>query len=423
MDSQQLIAQLRRTGDALYVGGPISRKDSSDRYVPFEAHVYWPVPLVERALTRWGRAGLVLVPPALVIDLARGALLVLRWFVVWPVVALVCWGERKLAHRLGRDNYFCPLCCNPMKDPCVYCPKCRRVQPRLGSWSGLLYHTCECKQHRWLVPGRFLSRRPGPAVCRDTDEFLGCYLPHALPDELAGRFGSRHVAIAGTSSRVKHAVMASLFVQATRAKVAGIGQLEPAWDLSRLELSLFEALLAGGSGLDGDDLDRPGEHYVLAQSFILRPVQSSELLVFHNVPNSWLTETLALARGGRNWKSTKGLVFVLDTQRMGEAVDEAKVPQSEAYSRLVRVIEEFCSLRAGAQLPLRVAVVIPVFGEKSLGAKPEEYLKRNDPALHALMTRTVAPQNLRFWSGSVGSDARDDTGRTRWAHEVLEWVC
>jgi hypothetical protein len=432
MSQQELLDRIGQEGDAL-LKRKLSRVNAEGDYVPIEAGTTRPVLLIAKLfayLEQGGPAAVVLAVPALPLLAPIDLIHVILRFVLFPFVLLAWWLERRLAQMLGR-SFFCPLCSNPMREPLVYCPKCKRVQPRLRPHPEALFiRTCECGEMSWPILGQFFLRCPQPLVCRDTERVTGCYRPHALA-VLAGRGRSRHVAVAGTTARAKHAVMAHLFEHLAQGD-GPLGQWEPAWDMSALELELFEQTLSRSFQIDTSDCDKLGERYTLALSFVLRKARGSQLYVFHNVAQHWLDSTPLLIKNVLNWKLTHGMIFVLDPEQMGLIADSDQLPQAEAYSRLLRVIEEFCRLQAGSTLPLRVAVVLPVPdgqaatlgvpGVKSglSGEAVQKLVREKEPALHALLIRSVAPAKLGFFAGPIPDDL--DLKKTKWLHDVLTWV-
>ena len=427
MGLQQLLQQIGQKGDAL-LNERLPRVDEDGIYVPLRANTN-QTPLLTGLLMSYanesGRGGIFITIMALPVVVPLDLLQLILRCIVYPLILAAWWCERRLSRLLGR-SYFCPLCSNPMGEPLVYCEHCRRVQTRLIPLiESLFTRTCDCGKTTWRLQGQYLWRRPQPLVCRDTEHISGCYRPHALPD-LAGKTSSHHLAIAGTTTRAKHAVMAYLF----RHLIAGGSRLGPfrtAWDMSALELQLCDTL-AESFSFDTGPCEQPGKRYTLSLSFVLRPHRGGRLLVFHNVAQPWLASTPLLAKNVLNWKLIPGLVFVVDPDRMGVIHDPNQLPQSEIFSRLLRVIEEYCFLPAGAVLSQRVAVVLPLPSgppsenpEPSMGdAEVRRQVWERDPALYALLVESVKAGRLRFFAGPIPRGF--DLEQTRWLNEVLAWL-
>jgi hypothetical protein len=372
---------------------------------------------------------LVSTPLLLVLDVVH---LLLR-VPVYPLVLLEWWCEKRLALWLGRF-YFCPVCHHLMDEPYAFCPnkKCpRRVQPRLRPYfHSMFLHTCpECGRGRWLIPGQRFLFPPKPLVCRHTRKKSGCYHPLALP-ALRGRFHLRFIALLGATVRVKHCVMAHLFGHLTE-KRPHRKHYQPAWRVSALELDLCRRVLCRAMTEETSRFETPGQHYTLALTFLLKEARRRRLLVFHNVVQNWLARTELLAKNSLNWQIMSGLVFVLDYQRLGLPKSDKVLPDAELYSRLVRVVEEYCGLEPGQPVPFRVAVVlaVPADARTDLLAGPtgeltseevQDVVRNRGPALHALLVRTVVPGRLRFFGGLVPNGM--DLSMTPWIPDVLEWV-
>lgn len=432
MNEQELLERIGQEGDAL-LKRKLSRVNAEGDYVPIEGGSVRPVLLTAMLfayLEQGGPAAVVLAVPALPLLAPIDLVLVIGRFVMFPFVLLAWWLERKMSQLLGR-SYFCPLCSNPMCEPLLYCSQCKRVQPRLRPHPEALFlRTCECGQSSWPILGQFFLRCPQPLVCRDTERVTGCYRPHPLAS-LAGRYSSKHLAVAGTSTQAKHAVMAHLFAHLVEGD-RRFGTWTPAWELSEMEMELSRKRLVKAFREDTTDCEKPGDRYTLGLSFVLRSVDDSQLLVFHNVAQHWLDSTSLLVKNVLNWKLIQGMVLVLDPELMGVIADPQELPQAEAYSRLLRVIEEYCVLSTGSPLPLRVAVVLPVPAGRAaamglpgvkasmLGEAIRQLVREKEPALHALLVRSVAPTKLAFFAGPIPDDI--DLKKTKWLHEVLTWM-
>jgi hypothetical protein len=200
--------------------------------------------------------------------------------------------------------------------------------------------------------------------------------------------------------------------------------------MSKLELSLFRYVLRRGFEEDTTRYEAPGHTYTLARTFILHG-RKGALWVFHNLLNSWLVSEEELHRYHPTWSRVGSLLFVLDGERLARPVPGSSDPPVELFSRMLRDIEKFCLLRPNRFLPMRVAVVVACPSHEMMS---ELFLKADrpadepfksvvmslDPALHALLLRTVAPKRLRFW-GWVAPFNVDQTSPLA-AQEVGRWI-
>ncbi|MFO0877896.1 MAG: hypothetical protein U0840_11130 [Gemmataceae bacterium] len=432
MTAQQLIDQIGDEGDAL-LKTRLRRVDDDGDYVPINQGSSRPVLLsamLVASLERIGPGSVAIAIPALLFLAPIDLILVVVRFLLFPFVLTAWWLERRLA-RFLRRSFFCPLCSNPMQEPFVYCPKCKTVQPRLRPYpEALFWRTCECGATRWSILGQFLLRRPQPLVCRDTEHITGCYRPHPLAS-LAGTNTSRHIALAGSSIRSKHAVMAHLFYHLTSGTTQR-GSFAPAWDMSELELELSEKVLYRAFRVDTSVCEKPGNRYTLSLSFVLRRKRSGELLAFHNLAQPWLESTPLLVKNVLNWKLIHGMIFVLDPEQLGKVPEAKLLPQVEIYSRILRVIEEYCVLPVGRTLPLQLAVLLPIPAGQAAalnlpgtrGELPQQQVQQlirdREPGLHALLCRSIAPGKLRFFGGILPDKL--DPDQSTWIARALEWL-
>jgi len=237
--------------------------------------------------------------------------------------------------------------------------------------------------------------------------------------------------LAGTSLRSKHAILAHLFCRLVTRDVRGV-LYEPGWEVTRKEVRLCKEVLVRAFREDTSYCETPGKHYCLAWTAVFRSKEGRRLLVFHNIVNRWLNNTDLLAKHSLNWKATDSLILVVDPDQMRKQSASRWLPPVEVYSRLLRVVEENCALRPGQRFPLKVAVVLALPEGHSLesccpetlsGLSSEaiqEMLLRLDPALLALLRRTVPTQLLGFFGGVVPQDLNLD--RTVWLGSILGWV-
>lgn len=356
-------------------------------------------------------------------------------FLLYPLVLAAWWGEKRLALLLGR-RIFCPICHQVMDDPWVYCPNPRcpqpvqaRLRPRFHS---LFLRTCStCGRGRWLLLGQRFLFRPRHLVCRHTDTVSGCFHPIRLP-ALQGGNRLTNLAIVGTSTRAKHALMAHLFHQLTSEELDG-QEFEPAWNLTELELLLCRTALFQAFQTDTKKYEMPGKRYSLCWAFLLQARGRKQLVAFHNMVNRWFQQTEKLAEKGANWARVNGLLLLLDPVAMGKKNPPGRLPQMEYYARLVRVVEEFCDLRPGSTLPFPVAVLLGVppnqasqFGQTVFpldglsSEETEEIIRRHDPALLGLLRRTVEPDRLGFFSGVLPPQL--NTSETLWMRQAVNWL-
>lgn len=430
MSADGLLEKIGKKGDRLWTGKLHEVDRDTGMYIPLRE----PTPPAWSLLYRIGlqdESGIrtfAFFPLLFPIDALH---FVARIF-LFPLVWLLWWTEKRVALWLGR-YYFCPVCHNLMDEPLVYCPNrsCKRVQARLRpSFNSLFVRTCPaCGEGRWRILGqRFLSP-PEPLVCRHTEKTSGCYHPQPVP-LLAGKCRSVYIGLAGTTVRAKHSVMAHLFRHLAGQGIRKVSY-QPAWDLSELELKLCDQVLHRAFREDTRRCEVPGEQYTLGLTLPLQAEGKKHLLVFHNIAQHWLGKTEILARTGLNWNLLRTLVFVIDAAQMDALTTETAAPQVETYTRLVRAVEEYCGLRPGSTLPFRVAVVLALPGKPAAarrrgasGEMPPEKVERllaeRDPALYALLRRTVPPGRLRFFGGSIPPDL--EVARTRWLQDVLEWA-
>jgi hypothetical protein len=389
---QDLLGQIGREGDALWDGQIESEADGSYvdiRDVPPEV---FQSPLHDIAIA----LGLVIAG------------------VLWRL-------ERAVSSMLGR-TYFCPLCHNPMEEPLVSCPHCRRVQSRLRpTVGGVFIRRCRCGGGRWRVLGSLFSP-PKPLVCRDTESFTGCYRPHRIPD-LAGRHRSINAAILGTSVAAKHAFMADMLTQLARRH-------RPAWSMSKLELRLCREVLVKGFEEDTTRYESPGCRYTLSRTLILHGRRRT-LWVFHNLLNTWLVSEEALHKNAPFWGRVRGILIVIDGDRLAGADPVGADHPAELYSRTLRDIEKLGLVSPGDALPMNVAVVVACSSREKMGdllshAQPgiggpvKSAVMGRDPALHGLLVRTVHPKKLRFWAWVAPSGANRPSHLV--AEEVGVWI-
>ena len=440
MSPDPLVQKIGKQGDAL-LKTKVIRSDEDGYDIPFDQHVPYrdtmlTVKLHEKLnpneespenLPIW--AGIFAV---VFVDIAVK-------IVFFPIylAAILFWFAERGWSRLKKRSFFCPFCTNPSRDPLVYCPKCQRVQPRIRpSFRAPLVWRCGCGKYSWFTVGQYAFGSPGPLCCRDLPTVTGCYRPHPAP-ELAGRTHAVHTAIAGTSTRAKHAVMAHLFKHLSVGSLSETGPCDPAWDVSADELKLCETRLNRSflKGEETTDCETPGTNYTFAQSFML-DTERGRLLVYHNVAQQWLRATESLVRKGLNWELVSGLVFVLDPEKLSGS-DLNKFPQAEAWSHLVQAVEQYCGVPPGQPLPLKVAVVLPVPDAKTFSdfwkeADPtardrgmsevevRDLVRRRDPALYALLTRCLHPNRLAYFGGTIPPSL--DLKRTFWLCDALQWV-
>jgi hypothetical protein len=372
---------------------------------------------------------LLVIVPLVAFDLVHA----LARLLLWPIVLGLWWVEKRWA--LAREwHYFCPLCHHRMDDPWVYCdqPRCRRrVQPSLRpQFNSLFIRRCHgCTHSRWAVLGQRWLFPPRTLLCRHTPTTSGCHRVLGIPD-LAGRLAVRHVALAGTSLRARHALMAHLFDQLTWEEGGGRAW-EPGWAVSALELQLCREVLCRAFEQDTEFCERPSEHYSLAWTFLLRA--GSRGLCFHHLLGSWFDRTDALAENGTNQEALHGLIFFLDPDDVVEGVPPGSLPPEEIYARIVRVTEEYCALPPGRRMPWRVALVLGVterqealrdlFEAGPAGAEEqevEETLRRYVPGLLALVRRTVGRGRVRCFAGPIPPEC--DPQATSWLQAVAHWA-
>lgn len=338
------------------------------------------------------------------------------------VVAVTLWRLERMIRFLLDRSYFCPLCLNPMEEPLVSCSYCGRVQSRLRpTTAGVFVRRCRCGMGRWPILGSLFAS-PKPLVCRDTEAFEGCYRPHRLP-ELAGRYRSDHAAIVGTSIAAKHAFMGYFLSHlALRHRTA--------WPMSELELRLCRTTLGRGFEEDTARCETPGRIYTLARAFILH-AHGRSLWVFHNLLNSWLATEADLLKYSPTWDRLSSILLVIDGDRLARPEPGSRDQPSEHFSRLLRDIEKFCLLSPNDYLPMRVAVVVACSTKEKMtellagtlqakGEPVKNSVMNHDPALHALLVRTVDPRKLKFWGWAATGAATQASPTT--ALEVGEWM-
>jgi len=350
---------------------------------------------------------------------------------VFPLFLYLWFAERGVARLLGR-TFFCPLCFNPMTEPYVYCPKCRRVQgrlrPRIGS---LMFKRCAgCGETRWRLIGNYLLSPPRPLVCRDTPQHTGCYRPHQLAN-VAGRCSVKRIALVGPSVASKHTFLAHLVNQMVNGSASRGGQYYPVGKLSSLEFQLMRQTLARSALEPTDHCERPGRRYTLARTFALQRGRGRNVAVIHNVSNTWIRYEDRLFTDGLAWTEIRSLVFVIDAALIEGNGSEGILAHAEVYSRVVRVIEKDLSLAPGRYLPVRVAIVLPLTSganmAQSIGANGaisaagvKRYVAQGAPALHALVQRTVAPGDLRYFGGLITPNL--DLDGSGWVQDLVGWV-
>lgn len=338
------------------------------------------------------------------------------------MVAGILWRLERLAFSLLSRTYFCPLCHNPMEEPLVSCPHCRRVQSRLKPTpAGVFVRRCRCGAGRWRILGSLFAS-PKSLVCRDTETFEGCYRPHRIPD-LAGRHRSIHAAILGTSVAAKHAFMADMLAQLAKRH-------HPAWRMSELEIRLCRAELAKGFNEDTTRYETPGRLYTLARTLILHG-QGGTLWVFHNLINRWLASEEELHRNVPAWSRVGALLIVIDGDRLAEPDPRVGDQSAELYSRAFRDIEKSRLLGPEETLPMRVAVVVAFSSPERMaefldgglpgkGGRVKSSVLGRAPALHGLLVRTVDPRKLKFWAWVAPSGA--DRVSPTVAQEAGIWI-
>jgi len=287
-----------------------------------------------------------------------------------------------------------------------------------------------CGRRSWSLLGLPLGKPPNTLVCRQTGTLSGCYHPITIP-ALQGR-RVVHAGLAGVTLAAKHGVMAHLFAQLVEHGTGGAGY-RPGWEVTGLELQLCQAILYRAFETDTSACETPGRRWTLAWTAVFEPQGAGRTLAFHNIVDQLLTDTDQLARNSLNWKDLDSLILVLDPAQLGLKIDPHLRQPVEIWSRLVRVIEEYCSAPAGQCLPCKVAVVlaVPERGH-SLAFLPaelkqgltalevERIVRENDPALAALLRRTVAGRKLRFFGGIIPQTF--DLTQTRWLEAALRWI-
>jgi hypothetical protein len=213
--------------------------------------------------------------------------------------------------------------------------------------------------------------------------------------------------ILGTSVAAKHTFMAYMLNHLAERH-------RPAWPLSELELRLCRAELAKGFEADTTRYETPGRVYTLARTLILHG-RGRTLWVFHNLLNNWLASEEEMQRNAPSWDRVGGMVIVIDGDRLARPESRIGDHAAELYSRTVRHIEEFCLLSPGELLPMRVAVVVACSTRQMMsellariphaeGEAVKNAVMSHDPALHALLVRTVDPQKLKFWGWVAPSE-------------------
>src|SRR5207248_1875516 len=103
---------------------------------------------------------------------------------------------------------------------------------------------------------------------------------------------------------------------------------------------------------------QPGKQYTLAWTAVFQAEDNRQVVAFHNLVTAWLGDPQELAQHSFNWRVMDGLILVLDPDQLGALVDPTLAPQAEYYSRLLRVIEEYCAAAPGRYLPCKTAVVL-----------------------------------------------------------------
>ncbi len=435
MDPARLFRKIGKHGDSLWAGKlpekygglEIPLDSSAPFHWSFLYHLFGKLEDAGEPWSLWVVVWLSLFPLA-ILDSAQ---LLIRGL-LYPLVLLIWWCEKRLALFQGR-RYFCAVCHKLMDDPWVYClnPRCpRRVQTRLRpTFNSLFIRRClVCDHSRWLLLGQRHRFPPQPLVCRHTYKLSGCYHPLRIP-ALQGQ-ATLHFAIVGTTVAAKHTVMSHMFHQLTGS--SSDESYRTAWDVSQMELELSRQILYRGFEEDTSRYETPGRHYTLAWTFVLQPVGSGSHLVFHNMLNSWFSDTHDLAKHGANWKILKGLLFVIDPRLMWQEPSVDALPQAEIYARLLRTVEEYCVLRPGRPVPFKVAVLLPLppkmfdFFAKSAALHKassttiEHILAQQDPALFSLLRRTVPRQRLCFFGGWL--PPRPDFTQTPWIDHALKWL-
>lgn len=439
MSADELTRLIGHEGDALF-HPTLGKTDQAGNVIPFVPPTFNPeVMLTARVLDAiatapspgaWiGLASLMLLAPF--VDFAR----LIAQGTYFPFALLVWRLERSLS-RWKQRSFFCPLCTNSMEDPLVCCPHCLQIQPRIQpTWTAPLIWRCDCGKGSWSTIGQYAIKCPHLLVCRPQPHVTGCYHLHPLRG-LAGKYPTSHVALVGTSMRAKHSVMANLF--AHTASGFGRKQYEgvPATRVTDLELHLARTHLAQGFMIDTAACESPGEKYTLGLCFAMLTKQRRRLYAIHNIPMPWLSKADVLNRKSVNWRLIRNLVVVLDAELLGKIDASTPVPQAEILSRLIRVIEQYLDLQPGAELPHRLAVVLPLpprhfFSELQTelgGVLPEgveesrvrRVVRERDPALSALVSRCFRSNRVRFFSGPMPDSL--DLSKTPWLANVLDWV-
>jgi hypothetical protein len=436
VEGDSLVQEIGRQSEALWEQRLPSRFQGRQHPFIERAPPWWS--LSYRLVTRLDALGepvwlwvvtLVVIVPLVVLDLVHA----LVRLVLWPIVLVLWWLEKRWALWRGW-YYFCPFCHHRMEDPWVYCdqPKChRRVQPSLRPQYNSLFirRCCSCARSRWAVLGQRLLFPPRTLVCRHTPTTSGCHRILGVPD-LAGRLAVHHVALAGTSLRARHALMAHLFDQLTDPDERGRAW-EPAWTISALEMQLCREVLCRAFEQDTEFCERPGERYSLAWTFLLRAGRRG--LCFHHLLGAWFDRTESLAENGTNQEALHGLILCLDPDDLVAGVPPGNLPPEEIYARLVRVAEEYLALAPGQRLPWRVALVVGVTerqealsdlyeaGPGGAGEKEvEAVLRHYVPGLLALVQRTVGRGRVRCFAGPIPPEC--DPAATRWLQAVARWA-
>ena len=403
-----------RLGDRLWVeplaegdaeGGPVPLTEWGK---PFWSLVYSSTSRLDEQDRGQGLGFLAVVPLFPFMVLIDAVHLLARIGLYLPVLVL-WWLEARVARWWGR-RWFCVVCHHGMHEPFPCCPHpdCPRpVQPRLRpSFNSLFRRSCSgCRRSSWWILGARLWNRPSPLVCRHTASTSGCYRPLLIPALATGTPGT-HVALAGTKTASKNAVLGHLVRAWTERG------LEPAADVSAAEVQLARTVLVRAGTIDTRPMERTGQHWTLASTLVL--AEGERLLALHNLLGGWFRQTARLSKHGPNWRALDCLVFVLDGDELRREPEADSLPASEWFARIVRVTEEYCGLPAGARLPFRVAVVLA-------GSGPiEATIARHDPALGALLRRTVRPGRLAFFGGVLPSEP--GSGPVDWARPLAEWI-
>lgn len=384
---------------------------------------YW---LFKSFLPHYPRWRIVLVVFVAPIIICEPVILLLR-LPTYLFVSLLWRLRRSFAHKAGR-SFLCPLCYNPMKDPYYYCPRCKEIQPLLEPRINcLFFRTCSCGKSIWSIWGQYSGRKYKNLVCRNTERYFGCYRPYRL-HKLAG-CSSKYYVLTGTSVRAKHAVMAHLFQYLTVVGLENEGILAPAWPITQTELELCRRYLCEVLSHQSHDAsakyplakEKLGKKYSLAQSFALASSGGQTAHVFHNLPNRLFAQTKEITKFDLEWNSIRCLIIVIDVKR------RSRLPWSEQYSRLVRVIEEYLELEIGKHLPIKIAIVVPYQGSAapraslhSTSDQVRDEIMKTDPTLGALLQRTTAEKDVRFFGGPIPE--KFDLQQTAWLGELAEWI-